>query len=116
MMTASELVASRIAHRASRIAGVVILSCAGLQSPGPHRNRALSGQAWRSRAALDGERDSNPSLDDARKEFRTFPVADETLSIVPASSAHGDQLLSDPAAATVAKPALLAFLARVLPP
>lgn len=29
------------------------------------------------------------------------------------ASAHGDQLLSDPAAATVAKPALLA---RVLPP
>lgn len=96
------------------IAGVAILNCAAVFN----RRDPTPTAPWATRLRvpvlhLFGENDTIPSLQEARAEFATFPAADKRLVIVPATAAHGDQLLTG-AAAAAAKPALLEFIARVL--
>lgn len=111
MMTASEL------GPGSPIAGVAILSCAAVFN---RRSPTATG-AWAAKLGvpllhMTGENDPIPTLREAREEFAAFPGDDKHLIVVPGTSAHGDQLLTDPSAAQVARPALLQFLGRVLLP
>ncbi|MES2940560.1 MAG: hypothetical protein V4864_22980 [Pseudomonadota bacterium] len=98
------------------IAGVAILSCAAVFN----RRDPTATAPWAAKLRVPvlhvtGENDTTPPLAEAKAEFALFPAADKRLVVVPATAAHGDQLLAVPAAAAIARPALLEFLARVLP-
>lgn len=96
------------------VAGVVMLSCAAVFN----RRDPTPTAPWAAKLQVPvlhvmGEHDPVPTLAEAREEFDRFPVADKRLVIVPGTGAHGDQLLSQPAPAGVAKPAVMEFLDRV---
>jgi pimeloyl-ACP methyl ester carboxylesterase len=106
MMASSELQAP--------VAGVVVLSCAAVFN----RRSPTATAPWAARLRapvlhITGENDAIPTLDEAREEFKAFPVADKKLIIVPKTYAHGDQLLTAPDATAVARPAVLEFVERV---
>lgn len=107
MMTASEM--------AEPPAGVAILSCAAVfNRRSPTATAPYAARLKTPLLHLTGEHDGIPTLDEAREEFKLYPSADKQLVVVPGVAAHGDQLLTDPRAAPIAKPALLEFLVRVL--
>jgi pimeloyl-ACP methyl ester carboxylesterase len=96
------------------VQGVAILSCAAVfnrRSPTPTAPYVAKVKA--PLLHITGELDSVPTLDEAREEFKAYPVADKKLLVVPQTGAHGDQLLTTPNAAPTAKPELLDFIDRV---
>jgi dienelactone hydrolase len=110
MMTASDL-------GPQEIAGVAILSCAAIFN----RRDPTPTAPWVAKLRvpllhMTGANDGTPTVKEAQDEFLAYPLTDKKLIVVPGTGAHGDQLLTDPAAAAVASPALIGFLERVLPP
>lgn len=94
--------------------GIAILSCAAVFN----RRSPTETAPWAARVKvpllhITGEGDNIPTLDEARKEFAAYPIADKKLVIVPGTGAHGDQLLSAPGSAGSTKAELVDFFERV---
>lgn len=94
--------------------GIAILSCAAVFN----RRNPTETAPWAAKVKvpllhITGEGDSIPTLDEARKEFAAYPIADKKLVIVPRTGAHGDQLLSAPDSAASTKAELADFFQRV---
>ena len=94
--------------------GIAILSCAAVFN----RRSPTETAPWATKVKvpllhITGEGDNIPTLDEARKEFASYPITDKKLVIVPRTGAHGDQLLSVPGSAASTKAELVDFFHRV---